>query len=128
MAKTPKPTDIRVTVPDVGDFVFAKRTMRDEIATQVEYARMIDGVSPTPWLEAVCGAMADLSVLTVKSPEGWDIEAMEPHDPETYAKLIAVHRGLLEKERTFRRGSAKADEAGGAVASQDDRVQVSPPV
>lgn len=124
MAKTPKPTDFRVTVPDVGDFVFGKRTMRDEIATQVEYARMIDGVSPTPWLEAVCGAMADLSVLTVRSPEGWDIEAMEPHDPETYAKLIAVHRGLLEKERTFRRGSAKVDEAVGPGASQDDRVQV----
>lgn len=124
MARPHKPTDFRVTVPDVGDFVFGKRTMRDEIATQVEYARMIDGVAPTPWLEAVCGAMADLSVLTVRPPEGWDIDAMEPHDPETYEKLIAVHRGLLEKERTFRRGPAKVDEAVGPGAGQDDRVQV----
>jgi hypothetical protein len=114
MARQPKPTDFRVPVPNVGDFVFAKRTMRDEVATQVEYARMLDGVTPTPWLEAVCGAMADLGVLTVKAPDGWDIESMEPHDPETYAKLIAVHRGLLEKERSFRSGSAQAGEASGA--------------
>lgn len=125
MARQPKPTDFRLTVPDVGDFVFAKRTMRDEIATQVEYARMIDGVTPTPWLEAVCGAMADLTVLSVKDPDGWDIEAMDPHDPETYAKLISVHRGLLNKERTFRGGSSKAGEEAGSGAVQDDRVQVS---
>jgi hypothetical protein len=114
MARQPKPTDFRVTVPDVGDFVFAKRTMRDEIATQVEYARIIDGVQATPWLEAVGGAIADLTVLTVKAPDGWDLDALEPHDPATYTKLIAAHRGLLEKERSFRRGPDKAGEAPGA--------------
>ena len=124
MPKTSKLTDFRVSVPDVGDFVFARRTMRDEIQSQVEYARMIDGVQPTPWLEAVCGAMSDLSVLTVKAPEGWDIEAMEPHDTETYTKLIAVHRGLLEKERTFRSGAGKSVEAKGAGEGADDRVPV----
>lgn len=128
MARQPKPTDFRVAVPDVGDFVFGKRTMRDEISTQVEYARVLDGVSPTPWLEAVVGAIADLSVLTVKAPDGWDIDAMEPHDPETYAKLIAVHRGLLEKERHFRGAAAKTDQAGGQGAVGDDRVSVPAPV
>jgi len=128
MARQPKPTDFRVTVPDVGDFVFGKRTMRDEISTQVEYARFLDGVSPTPWLEAVVGAIADLTVLTVKAPDGWDIEAMEPHDPVTYAKLIAVHRGLLEKERHFRGATGKGSEAPGAESGGDNRVQVPPPV
>lgn len=128
MARTPKPTDFRVTVPDVGDFVFGKRTMRDEIATQVEYARVLDGVSPTPWLEAVVGAIADLSVLTVKAPDGWDIDAMEPHDPVTYSKLIAVHRGLLEKERYFRGAAGQGGEAGGPGAGGDHRVPVSAPV
>lgn len=128
MARTPKPTDFRVSVPDVGDFVFGKRTMRDEIATQVEYARILDGVSPTPWLEAVAGAIADLTVLTVKAPENWDIDSMEPHDPATYAKLIAVHRGLLEKERSFRGAAGKAGEAQGAGASDHDRVPLPPSV
>lgn len=114
MARPPKPSDFRVTVPDVGDFVFAKRSMRDEIQAQVEYARMIDGVTPTPWLEAVCGAMADLTVLTVKAPDGWDVETMDPHDADTFAKLIAVHRGLREKEISFRPGAAKAGEADGS--------------
>ena len=114
MARQPKPNDFRVTVPGVGDFVFGRRTMRDEIATQVEYARVLDGVTPTPWLEAVVGAMSDLSVLTVRAPDGWDIDAMDPHDPDTYAKLIAAHRGLCEQERTFRSASGQGSQKPGA--------------
>lgn len=114
MARSPKPTDFRVTVDDVGDFVFARRSMRDEIATQVEYARMIDGVTPTTWLEVVCGAIADLTVLTVKAPDGWDLETMDPHDPTVFTKLIAAHRGLRDKEISFRDGSGKTEQAPGA--------------
>lgn len=114
MQRTPKPSDFRVTVPDVGDFVFGKRTMRDEIATQVEYARLIDGVVPTLWLETVCGAIADLKTLTVKGPDGWDIDDLNPHDPETYKKLLVVHRELITKERSFRPGAAEAGQAPGA--------------
>lgn len=114
MPRTAKPTDFRVDVPDVGEFVFGKRTMRDEIATQVEYARLIDGVVPTPWLETVCGAIADLKTLTVKAPDGWDLDALEPHDPETYKKLLAVHRELITKERSFRPGAAEAGQTTGA--------------
>lgn len=114
MSRSSKPTDFRVSVDGVGDFVFAKRTMRDEIATQVGYARLIDGVTPTPWLETVCGAIADLKTLTVKGPDGWDIDALEPHDPETYKNLLAVHRELINKERSFRPGATSADKAAGA--------------
>lgn len=128
MQRTPKPSDFRVSVPDVGDFVFGKRTMRDEIATQVEYARMIDGVPPTPWLEAVCGAIADLKTLTVKAPDGWDIDELNPHDPLTYKKLIAAHRELLEKERSFRPGSTGADQAEREGPGEDGRVPVPPQV
>lgn len=117
MPRNPSPTDFHEDVPGVGEFVFAKRTMRDEIATQVEFAKMIDGVpSPTPWLNAVCGAISDLKVLTVKAPENWDLNTLEPHDPETYKKLLAVHEALLNKERSFRPGAAKAGEASGAGA------------
>lgn len=128
MTRSAKPSDFRVTVADHGDFVFGKRTMRDEIASQVEYARMIDGVPPTPWLETVCGAMADLKVMTVKAPDGWDVDELEPHDPETYAKLISAHRALLNKERSFRPGFIKSDEAPGPGTVADDRVPVPPSV
>lgn len=129
MSRSAKPTDFRVDVPNVGEFVFARRTMRDEVATQVEFAKLIDGVpTPTPWLNAVCGAIADLKVLTVKAPEGWDLDALEPHDPETYTKLLGAHQGLLDKERSFRPGAAKTGEAAGAGAGQDNRVQVPPAV
>lgn len=128
MSRSSKPTDFRVSVDGVGDFVFAKRTMRDEIATQVGYARLIDGVTPTPWLETVCGAIADLKTLTVKGPDGWDIDALEPHDPETYKNLLAVHRELINKERSFRPGAASTDKAAGTRTGEDGRVQVSPAV
>lgn len=128
MSRIAKPTDFRVDVPDVGEFVFARRTMRDEVSTQVEFARMIDGVTPTPWLDAVCGAIADIKVLTVKAPDGWDLDALEPHEPDTYKKLLGVHQALLDKERSFRPGAAKAGEAAGAGAGQDNRIPVPPAV
>jgi len=114
MARAAKPTDFRVPVEGVGEFVFAKRTMADEIKVQVEFARMIDGVEPTQWLQVVCGALADLRVLTVKAPDGWDIDDLEPADEEVYAKLVKSHEALREKERSFRRPKGEVDQGGGA--------------
>lgn len=114
MPRIAKPSDFRIPVADIGDFVFGKRTMRDEIACQVEFARLIDGVTPTPWLETVCGAIADLKVLTVQAPDGWDIDDLDPHDPATYTKLISAHRALIDQERSFRPGPAKAGQTPGA--------------
>lgn len=125
MPRQPAKTDFRITVEGIGDFVFARRKMRDEVAAQVEYARLIDGVEPTQWLVTICGALADLMVLTVKAPEGWDLDEMEPHDPETYNKLIKVHAALRTKELSFRPGAGAGSQAAGAGAGEDDRVPVS---
>lgn len=114
MARAPKPTDFRVSVDSVGDFVFAKRTMADEIKVQVEFARMIDGVEPTQWLQVVCGALADLRVLSVSSPEGWNLDDLDPMDEGVYAKLVSVHEAFREKERSFRRSKGEDDKGGGA--------------
>ena len=114
MARLPQTTDYRVSVEGVGDFVFSTRSMRDEIKVQREFADMIDGVKPTEWLQAVCGWLADLRVLTVKSPEGWDLDDLDPLDPETYAKLGRVHAAFLEKEHSFRRTKSESDKAAGA--------------
>lgn len=122
MSRTPSASDFVVPVPKIGAFTFARRTMRDEIAIQVEFARLIEGVEPTEWLQVVCGWLSVFKVLTVRSPADWNLETMDPLDPETYAKMKAVYDELLEKERSFRRGTAPAGEAGGEGPAGNDRV------
>ena len=115
MSRQPKETDFSVPVEGVGTFVFGTRTMRDELAIQVEFARIIDGVEPTSWLQAVGGWVSTFRVLTVRAPAGWDVDELDPLDPETYAKMDRVYRALSDKERSFRRkpglGSTGAGEA-----------------
>lgn len=116
MARRPQETDYTVSAEGIGSFTFGRRRMRDEIAIQVEYARIIDGVEPTSWLQAVGGWISTLRVLTVRAPDGWDIDGMDPTDPETYAKIRLVYEGLSDKETSFRRGSQPPVEAVGAGA------------
>lgn len=117
MKRTPKETDFVVPVEGIGTFTFARRTMRDEIDIQREYARIVDGVTPTAWLEAVGGWMSVLTALTVRAPTGWDIESMDPTDDETYSKLSRVYESLRDKERSFRRKPTEQSEVSGAGES-----------
>lgn len=117
MARLPKETDFTVQVEGVGTFTFGRRTMGDEIKIQVEYARIIDGVVPTEWLQLVAGWISTLRVLTVRGPEGWDIDALDPLDAESYAKLRDVHSALVAKEQSFRgkhEGHSKGTSEGAA--------------
>ena len=114
MPRIAKETDFTVQVDGVGTFTFGRRTMRDEIAIQVEYARIIDGVEPTAWLQAVGGWLSVLRTLTVRAPDGWDLDNMDPLDDQTYANLSKVYETLSERERSFRRGSKQAGEGNGA--------------
>lgn len=102
MARQGNATDFTVDVDGVGTFTFGRRTMRDEIKIQVEYARLIEGVEPTEWLESVAGWLATLRVLTVLAPDGWDIDDLDPLDSATYTKLARVNTELATKERSFR--------------------------
>jgi len=128
MSRLPRETDFSVKVDDVGTFTFARRSMRDEIAIQVEYAKMIDGAPATAWLEAVCGWMSCLRVLTVRAPSGWDLDDMDPLDNSTYAKLSRVYEALTEKERSFRRGPGEVGQGAGAGNVPVAGVPVSAPV
>lgn len=114
MSRRPQETDYTVTVEGVGSFTFGRRTMRDEFAIQVEYARIIEGVEPTVWLQTMGGWVSTLRVLTVRAPSDWDVDGMDPTEDESYAKIRLVYETLLEQERSFRRGSAVASKAGGA--------------
>ena len=114
MARAPSLSDFNVSVEGVGNFTFARRKMDDEIAVQVEFARMINGVEPTAWLQAVCGWLAALRVLTVRSPDGWSLDDLDPLEDDVYARLSKVHAALVEKERSFRRGRAPDSPAAGS--------------
>lgn len=107
-------SDFTVTVEGVGAFTFGRRKMKDELAIQREFADIIGGVQPTPWLEAVGGWISALKVLTVRAPAGWDLEEMDPLDEATYSKLNRVYQALREKEGSFRSGQAAAGPASGA--------------
>lgn len=126
MPRKPAPTDFNIDVEGIGRFTFAKRTMADEIRCQVEYASIIDGVIPTMWLQSVGGWISALRVLTVRAPEGWDIETMDPLDPETYERLRKVHAALVAKEASFRAKPGAGSEGGGQGADQDGGVLVPP--
>lgn len=122
--RKPSQNDFTVQVPDVGYFTFARRKMSDEVAIQVEFARIIDGVTPTQWLEIVAGSISALKVLTVRAPEGWDINELDPLDDDSYAKLIAVHSALTSKEQSFRRSKITGSENEGQGTGDNDRVLV----
>jgi hypothetical protein len=125
MARTPNPaTDFSLDVEGIGKFMFAKRTMRDECECQVEFARIIQGVEPTQWLNIVGGALADLRTLTVVQPQGFDLETLDPLDAESYNRLVKVHNALRDKERSFRRGNGAPSEGSGAESVQHNRVPV----
>lgn len=102
MAREGSAADFQVDVDGIGTFIFGKRSMRDEIKIQVEYARLIEGVEPTEWLALVAGWISVLKVLTVMAPPGWDIDELDPLDDASYAKLGKVHKALTDKERSFR--------------------------
>ncbi len=120
MTRQAKDTDFIVPVPDVGSFTFGKRTMGDEIAIQVQFAKMIDGVEqPTMWLQTVCGWLAVLRVLMVRHPDSFDMDDLDPQDDATYAKLAKVHDALITKERSFRRPKNSAGEGDGTGSVQD---------
>lgn len=128
LLRKPAENDFTVDVEGVGTFRFGRRTMRDQINIEVEYARIIDGTKATAWLQTVGGWLSDLRVLTVMAPKDWDIDNMNPLEDETYATLAKVHKALAAKEVEFRLRPKQASQAEGAGVGEDATVLVSPEV
>lgn len=128
MARQAKVNDYYIDVPDIGRFRCARRTMRDEVDVQREYASMAGGVEPTAWLITIAEYLSTLRVLLVDAPEGWDMENMDPLDDETYEQLGRVFAALREREESFRRKSKPASEANSPAAGEHGGSVVSPDV
>ena len=119
MARVPHNTDFVADVEGIGTFVFGRRKMADHVKIQVEYARLTEGVEPTPWLESVATWLAVLKILTVRAPDDFDLDELDPLDDETYAKLLKIYACLRAKEDSFRRGSVASSQGDGQAAGGD---------
>lgn len=125
MNRIPTPTDYQIHVDGVGTFTFAQRRMRDELAVAAEFSRLTEGVeTPSPFLAQVAGWISTLKVLTVHVPDGWDPEALDPLDEDSYAKLMKVHTALREKEGSFRGREKPASEAQRQGSGTDPGILV----
>lgn len=122
--RKPGPRDFTVPVEGLGDFVFGYRKMADHIAIEVEFARLTQGVQPTPWLLAFGEWMSTLRILMVKAPNGFDLDELDPLDDGVFDQLRAIFRALREKEDSFRQGRKKAGEADRAGAGEQSAVLV----
>lgn len=119
MTRPAHTSDFAVDVEGVGRFVFGRRQMADEIKIHVEYARMTEAVTPTPWLDQIATWLATLKVMTVKSPDGFNLDELDPLDDDVYANLMKVYMAFAEKERSFRGNKGKSSEAGGQGAVEN---------
>jgi hypothetical protein len=116
-----KTTDFLAPVEGIGEFIFGKRNLRDEVRASMELRRLTEGLECDEFTTTFCRALADLKVLTVKCPKGWepdDLDDMDPFSEETYANVLLVWSALRDKEEPFR-NPGKAVSEGGAKPSGD---------
>jgi hypothetical protein len=119
MSRAPSATDFHVDVPGVGHFIFAKRTMRDEMRVAAEYSRLTEGVeTPTEFLASMAGWISTLKVMTVEAPDGWDLDMMDPFDDEASENILKAYAGLRAKEASFRKTKNPPVEGDGAGSSE----------
>lgn len=99
------PTEFVADVDGIGQFTFARRTMRLEIKAKVEFRRLTEGEPLDEFTMTFLEAIADLKTMITDPPKGWrpeDIDKFDPFDDESYGKVLKVWGALREKERPFR--------------------------
>ncbi len=128
MPRQPKPTDFVLPVEGIGVFTFARRTMREQIAIELEYAKYTEGFPMvTEALHMMATSFAELKCLTVQAPDGWDIESMDFEDEESVDKIMKVWGALRDKLSSFRRKTGNGGNARPGDV-QDGGVLVPPVV
>lgn len=106
----------QIQIEGVGAFEFRHRRLRDEMRVAAEYSRLTEGVdNPPAWFDQLARMVATVKILTVKGPEGWDVDAMDPLDGETYATITKVYAALRDKEDFFRSRPGQGGETAGAA-------------
>lgn len=114
-ARAPKDTDFFVTLPDVGDFIFARRTLGDAMKIRGRYLRLLgesgagDTEEPDPELSGYANVIATIAVLLVKAPSAqWaDPLAIDlVGNPQALDQIVSLYTLLSEAEDSFRHQAA----------------------
>lgn len=101
--RAPSATDFSITLPDVGDFTFGRRTMGDFIKIRSEYLKLIDENENDDDQQFYVWIIASYKILCVSCPAGWeDIAALDINVIELNT-VVALGHLLSEKESSFRR-------------------------
>lgn len=124
--REPSANDFQCQVEGIGNFRFAKRTLRDDLRIQAEYSTIAGHVdSPTRELAVFASCYAALKVLLVQAPDGWDLDSLDPLDDDAYTQLVKVHNALRSQEDRFRQGKRPRGEVRGEGAGSDAGLLVS---
>jgi len=109
-----------VEVPNEGTFRFRRRDMRTGFRVLAEEARILPDGAEDTGLRAMVRAYALVKVQCVEAPAGFDLEALDVDDDESYRRLAAVAMALAEKEAELKGKPAKAPAAADAPRSDAD--------
>lgn len=99
------PATFPVSVEGIGEFVFRRRNFRLQLQVEGAADRVTGGPVKDEGLAAFGHHVATLEVLTVDAPKGWDLDELDPLDPESFGKVQRVFRGLRDAELRFRAGA-----------------------
>jgi hypothetical protein len=103
-------------VDGVGAFTAKRRTMLTEIEIAAEANRLVGGQEElSEWLRGLVMTVATLKVQIVKAPDGFDLEELDPDDPDSYALMQQVYRAVKAKEADFRSGKRATGKSEGPV-------------
>jgi hypothetical protein len=131
MPREAKESDFHVDVDGIGQFMFARRTMKDQYMIRGEYARLTGGHYDDEGRIADMSALgyATLTVLLVEGPKSFDVAALDPLlDDDFDKKILKIYSALRAKELSFRPGPATAGEGAGAGNGEHVRPVVPPEV
>jgi hypothetical protein len=125
--RAPSQSDFSVDVPDVGRFIFARKTIGDVFRIRSRYNSLTEGFYNENGSVADFGALAlvTLTTLCVSAPEGHAPAELDPLMSDDWEeRVIKIYGALRTKEGSFRRQPAQGSEGSGQVDGGDVRVLV----
>lgn len=100
--RTAADTDFSLTLPNVGDFTFGRRTMGDMIKIRANYLKLIGEQDDDEELGFFCGFTAAYQVLIVACPAGWENMMTLDLNSVGLPRIMELAGLLSEKENSFR--------------------------
>lgn len=95
-----------VEVPELGTFVFRRRTISDNFWIDGEATRLTGGPVDDPLLGLAAKAYATLLRLLVEAPPGWVLRELNPYSQKAMADVFRVAEALGGAEARFLDGAS----------------------